>query len=280
MSIVIHAAALRVQLSWRLWARLVVACCLTLALPGIGDAVTGSLEGASGTQLNLPQDMGWHDWRVVRDQHARRATVKVFVRTGEAPQTAKVRVVLTQMPKPTFDSPQSILDALLKTARQQCEKVSATPIRKSPQDLIFELRGFGCAGQKGERYLLQRIAFIGEWELQATYAPMTPMDDLPRAEKNRAIRLLASVTIAGGPNGGAESGWFLITPPQKADGHYDSSAPLSKWKIEEGAGSQAKCQEVQTFLTSVVQKKGGPGDLEQVRDARCIPMDDPRLDQN
>jgi len=224
--------------------------------------------------------MGWQDWRVVRDQHARRSTVKVLVRKGEAPQTAHVRVVLTQMPKPSFDSPQGILDATLKTAKQQCEKVTANPIRKAAEDLVFELRGYDCAGQKGERYLLQRIAFIGEWELQATYAPMSPMNDLPPSEKQRALKLLTSVTIVPGSNNGAHAGWFLITPPQEADGHYDATAPLSKWKIEEGAGSREKCQEVQAFLSSLAQKKGGPGDVEETKAAQCVSMDDPRLEAN
>ena len=62
------------------------------------------------------------------------------------------------------------------------------------------MRAFGCAGQKGERYILQRIAFIGEWELQVTYAPMTPSDNLPPAEKQQALKLLSSVTIAKAAN--------------------------------------------------------------------------------
>ena len=62
-------------------------------------------------RVNLPQGMGWEDWQVVRDQHAHRAMVKVFVRKGETPATAKVRVMVAQTPKPTFDSPQAIVDA-------------------------------------------------------------------------------------------------------------------------------------------------------------------------
>ena len=159
-------------------------------------APAGGVEETTGGQVNLPQGTGWEDWQVVRDQRAHRATVKVFVRKGEAPATAKVRVMLAQTPKPTFDSPQAILDALVQTAKHQCEKVSANSLRKSAEDLTYELRGFGCAGQKGERYLLQRIAFIGQWELQATYAPMGPTDNLPPSEKQQALKLLSSVTIA------------------------------------------------------------------------------------
>jgi len=142
--------------------------------------------------------MGWEGWNAVRDQHSPRARVKVFVPKGEAPDAAKVRVVLVQTPKPKFDSPEAVLDIEVASAKRQCEKVSTRTIRKGGADLIYELRAFGCPGQKGERYLLTRIAFIGEWQLEATYAPMTPTDDLLRAEKERAIKLLSSVTIVPG----------------------------------------------------------------------------------
>jgi hypothetical protein len=92
------------------------------------------------------------------------------------------------------------VDALVQTANHQCEKASANSLRKSADDLIYELRAFGCAGQKGERYILQRIAFIGEWELQVTYAPMSPADNLPPAEKQQALKLLSSVTITQAAN--------------------------------------------------------------------------------
>jgi hypothetical protein len=243
-------------------------------------AAAGSVQGATGDELSLPQGMGWEDWHVVRDQHADRATVKVLVRKGEAPATAKVRLVLAQRPKPTFDSPQAILDTIVQTAKQQCRKISAKPLRKSTGELIFELRGFGCAGQTGERYLLQRIAFIGSWELEATYAPMSPTDDLPPPEKQQAIKLLSSVTISPGPKVEADAGWFLITPPRLSNGHYDVSAPLSKWKIEEGAGTRDKCERLQTFLRSAAPKQGRPADIEEIKGSRCVPMDDPRLEGN
>jgi len=256
-------------------------CLLILAHPATSAAAAaGGAQGATGDELSLPQGMGWEDWQVVRDQHADRATVKVFVRKGEAPATAKVRLVLAQRPKPSFDSPQAILDSIVQTAKQQCRKISAKPLRKSTGELIFELRGFGCAGQTGERYLLQRIAFIGPWELEATYAPMSPTDDLPPLEKQQAIKLLSSVTISPGSNPGADAGWFLITPPPQSDGHYDVSAPLSKWKIEEGAGTRDKCERLQTFLRSAAPRQGRPADIEEVKDARCVPMDDPRLEGN
>ena len=163
-------------------------------------APAGGVEAPSDGQVNLPQGMGWEDWQVVREQHAHRAMVKVFVRRGETPATAKVRVMVSQTPKPTFDSPQAIVDALVQTANHQCQKANANSLRKSADDLIYEMRAFGCAGQKGERYLLQRIAFIGEWELQVTYAPMSPADNLPPAEKQQALRLLSSVTITQAAN--------------------------------------------------------------------------------
>ena len=163
-------------------------------------APAGGVEEATDGRVNLPQGMGWEDWQVVRDQRAHRAMVKVFVRRGETPATAKVRVMVAQTPKPTFDSPQAIVDALVQTANHQCEKASAKSLRKSADDLIYELRAFGCSGQKGERYLLQRIAFIGESELQVTYAPMSPTDNLPPPEKQQALKLLSSVTITPAAN--------------------------------------------------------------------------------
>jgi hypothetical protein len=214
-----------------------LACVLTLARPATSAAAAaGKLEGAPGGQLSLPQGMGWEDWHAVRDQHAHRATVKVFVRNGEAPQTAKVRVVLAQTPKPSFDTAQAIVDGIVQTANQQCQKAAVRPLRKSATDLIFELRGYGCSGHKGERYLLQRIAFIGEWELQATYAPMRPTDDLPPPEKERAIKMLSSATIVPGSSSAADTGWFLITPPPQANGHYDTSAPCRNGKLRREPG--------------------------------------------
>lgn len=253
---------------------------LTLARPStIAAAPAGGVAEAQNGQLSLPRGMGWNDWQVVRDQHSQRGTVRVLVPKGEAPATAKVRVVLVQGPKPSFDSPQAIVDNIVQTAKQQCEKASAHTIRNGGEDLIFELRGYGCAGQKGERYLLQRIAFIKQWELRATYASMSPADDLPPPEKAQALKLLSSVTIVAGSNPRASTGWFLVTPP-KTSSHYDTSAPLRKWKIEEGAGSFEKCRELQTFLSSLVLKQGNSNDIEQVKDARCISMDDPGLEGN
>jgi hypothetical protein len=176
---------------------LLLGCLLMLTRPATSaDAPSGGVEEGAGDQLNLPQGMGWEDWQVVRDQREHRATVKVLVRKGQAPATAKVRIVLAQTPKPTFDSPQAVVDALVQTADRQCQKVTATTVSKSAEDMTFEMRGFGCPGQKGERYLLQRIAYIGPWELQVTYAPMDPIDNLSPTEKQQALKLVSSVTIA------------------------------------------------------------------------------------
>jgi hypothetical protein len=158
-------------------------------------APASGAEQATDSQISLPPAMGWEDWQVARAQHAPRATVKVFVRRSETPATAKVRVLVAQTPKPTFDSPQAVVDALVQTAAHQCKKANAKTLDKSALDMTFEMRAFGSPGQKSERYPLQRIAFIGDWELQVTYAPMTPTDDLPPSEKAQALKLLSSATI-------------------------------------------------------------------------------------
>ena len=234
-----------------------LACLLTLIRPATSAAVpAGSVATAPADQLSLPQGIGWEDWQAVRQQHADRATVKVFVPKGEAPATAKVRLVLAQRPKPTFDSPQAILDTIVQTAKQQCQKVSAKSLRKSAGELIFELRGFGCAGQTGERYLLQRIAFIGQWELEATYAPMTPTDDLPPPEKQHAIKLLSSVTIAPASSPNAETGWFLITPPQQSDGHFDDSVPYRNGKSKKAPVRTINARGFEPLLSSLALKQG------------------------
>jgi hypothetical protein len=263
------------------WLKALLLCyLLTLARPlTVAAAQAGSTGGTQSDQLSLPAGIGWEDWHVVRDQHAQLGTVRVLVPKGEPAATAKVRVVITQAPKPTIDSPQAILNNVVQTAKQQCKKASAKVIRKGDTDLIYELRGFDCAGQTGERYLMQRIAFIKDWELQVTYAVMSPTDDLPSPQKALAIKLLSSVAIVPGSSSAGSTGWFLITPP-KASSHYDTLAPLSRWKVEEGAGSLEKCKQLQAFLSSLVLKQGAPSDVEEVKDARCISMADPGFDGN
>jgi hypothetical protein len=75
------------------------------------------------------------------------------------------------------------------------------------------------------------------------------------------------------------TGWFLITPPL-ANGHYDLSAALSKWKIEGGAATREQCNETKTLLSSRAVKENRPSDIEATKSVQCVPMDDPRLQGN
>ena len=186
----------------RVWAwvkALLFAWLLMLARPATSRAATpGSVQGAPAADISLPEGMGWENWTVARDQHSPRVRVEVFVPKGVAPNAAKVRVVLVQTPRPNFPSPQTVLDNEVAHLKPQCKQVSTRTIRKAGANLIYDMRGIGCQGQKGEHYLLTRVAFIGDWQLEATYAPMTPTDDLPAPEKERAVKLLSSVTIIPG----------------------------------------------------------------------------------
>ncbi len=255
-------------------------CLVAFAGAAGATEVSGDAQSAAAEQLTFPPDIGWDAWQRVREQRSGRSMVEVFVPNGQAPATAKVRLVLVQKPKPGLDSPQTIFDGIVQTARQQCRRIEARKLSSSSSEVVFELRGFGCAGQVGERYLLQRIAFAGQWEIAGTYAPMTSMDDLPPQEKRHALELLASVRVARGTPASANGGWFLISPPRRPDGHFDASAPFSKWKVEEGAGSRDKCERLRAALSSMALKQGQPSDVEQVKAARCVAMDDPRLDNN
>jgi hypothetical protein len=181
------------------WVKALLLAWLMLARPATSTAAPlGSAQGAPAAEISLPEGMGWENLTVARDQHSPRVRVEVFVPKGVAPDAAKVRVVLVQTPRPNFPSPQPVLDNEVAHLKQQCKQVSTRTIRKAGANLIYELRGIGCPGQKGEHYLMTRIAFIGGWQLEATYAPMTPTDDLPPPEKERAVKLLSSVTIIPG----------------------------------------------------------------------------------
>lgn len=85
------------------------------------------------------------------------------------------------------------------------------------------------------------------------------------------LRHLAAVMLTG---------WFLITPPPQANGHHDSAAPLSKWKVEGGAGTREQCKETQALLSARAVNEGKPSDVEELKDAQCVSMDDPRLEGN
>lgn len=76
----------------------------------------------------------------------------------------------------------------------------------------------------------------------------------------------------------ALAGWFLVTPPSQSDGHYDTSAPLSKWKIEGGAGTREQCKETRALLSGRAIKEGRPSDIVAIKHAQCVSMDDPRLE--
>jgi hypothetical protein len=82
------------------------------------------------------------------------------------------------------------------------------------------------------------------------------------------LRHLAAVALTG---------WFMITPPPQANGNYETSAPLSRWKIEGGAGTREECRQTMALLSARAAKAGNPGDIEAVKDARCIRQNDPRL---
>ena len=158
-----------------------LACLVILLRSAPIAAAPAPVTGTANDRFSLPPGAGWEDWQTVREQHADRATVRVFVRKGEAPATAKVRLVLAQRPKAASDSPQTIRDSIVQTAKQQCLKVSAKSLTNSATDLIYELRGFGCKGQQGERYLLQRIAFVGQWEIEVTLRADDPNQRLAGA---------------------------------------------------------------------------------------------------
>ena len=76
------------------------------------------------------------------------------------------------------------------------------------------------------------------------------------------------------------TGWFLITPPLQANGHYDLSAPLSKWKVEGGAGSRQACEQTQALLGSRAAQENNSSDIQAVKSAKCVPMNDPHLEGN
>lgn len=77
----------------------------------------------------------------------------------------------------------------------------------------------------------------------------------------------------------ALTGWYLMTPPQ-TNGHYDTGAPLAQWLIESGFATGDACRKTLIELTSRARQEGRADDLEKVKDARCLPTDDPRLKEN
>jgi len=78
----------------------------------------------------------------------------------------------------------------------------------------------------------------------------------------------------------ALTGWYLMTPPTQAKGRYDTSAPLSKWRIEAGFGTGEECKKTLVLLSSRALKEGKPDDIEALKDAQCVATDDARLKGN
>ncbi len=76
------------------------------------------------------------------------------------------------------------------------------------------------------------------------------------------------------------AGWFLITPPLQRNGRYDLAAPLSKWKIEGGAGSREECLQTQALLGARAARENNPSDIQAVKSAKCVPMNDRQLEGN
>jgi len=77
----------------------------------------------------------WMGGLAGRSRAARRSrNGQSYVGRGEAPATAKVRLVLAQRPKPTIDSPQAILDTIVQTAKQQCQKITSSRLVRAPEN--------------------------------------------------------------------------------------------------------------------------------------------------
>ncbi len=77
----------------------------------------------------------------------------------------------------------------------------------------------------------------------------------------------------------ALTGWYLMTPPQ-TNGRFDSAAPLSQWMIEAGFPTGDACRKTLIELESRARQEGRSADVAKVKQARCLPTDDPRLKEN
>ena len=75
----------------------------------------------------------------------------------------------------------------------------------------------------------------------------------------------------------AVAGWYLMTPPAQPNGRFDTSAPISKWRIEAGFASSDDCKKTVATLGSKAAQEGRPGDVEAIKNAQCVATDDPRL---
>jgi hypothetical protein len=77
----------------------------------------------------------------------------------------------------------------------------------------------------------------------------------------------------------ALTGWYLLTPPLHA-GRYDRAAPLSDWHIEAGFPTGQDCKKTLPVLASRARAEGSSADVEKVKEARCVPTNDPGLKGN
>ena len=75
----------------------------------------------------------------------------------------------------------------------------------------------------------------------------------------------------------AIAGWYLMTPPSQAGGRYDTAAPLSKWRVESGFGSDQDCRKTIDDLRQRASAQGRRDDAEELNVAKCVSTDDPRI---
>jgi hypothetical protein len=73
------------------------------------------------------------------------------------------------------------------------------------------------------------------------------------------------------------AGWYLMTPPLKAGGRYDTAAPLSKWRVESGFGSGQDCRKTIADLSQRASAQGRQDDAQELKVAKCVSADDPRI---
>lgn len=78
----------------------------------------------------------------------------------------------------------------------------------------------------------------------------------------------------------ALAGWYLLTPPLQDNGHFDTSAPLSEWRIQSGFGTGEDCKNTVAELSSKAMKEGRSGDADELKASQCVSTDDPRLKGN
>jgi hypothetical protein len=75
----------------------------------------------------------------------------------------------------------------------------------------------------------------------------------------------------------AMAGWYLMTPPLQDNGRYDTSAPLSKWRVESGFGNGQDCKKTVADLIERASKQARRDDLQELKVAQCVSADDPRI---